>query len=279
MAGRRVSLEELVVAGRELFGPGFSADRAGWREDLKAVYRRRALETHPDRARAVGRSEAELAREFERVSRAYRVLAAWSRPPPSRARPVAPRYAAGQVPRGPSRPTAAHAGSAATRASSDADARSAAEASPAHASAAAPAAGPQGTTLPSRKLRLAEYLYYSGRIPWAALTDAVAWQRRQRPAIGRLAVAAGYLTAEQVARLLDRRRLAGEQGVPLGEYAVRHGALTPFQRLALLGRQARLQRRIGEFFVEQGLVAREELDELRRKIAWHNARQGSGAAG
>lgn len=259
MAGSRVSLEELVVAGRELFGPGFSADRAGWREDLKAVYRRRALETHPDRARAVGRSEADLAREFERVSRAYRVLSGWSRPAPSRggAAPFRPSPAA------PARSPFPHARAAPPR----------------PRAAAAPGDDPQAAALPRRKLRLAEYLYYSGRISWAALTDAVAWQRRQRPALGRLAVAAGYLTADQVARLLDRRRLAGEQGVPLGEYAVRHGALTSFQLLALLGRQVRMQRRIGEYFVEQGLLDREEIDELRRRIAWHNARQGAGAAG
>jgi hypothetical protein len=67
--------------------------------------------------------------------------------------------------------------------------------------------------------------------------------------------------------------------VPLGEYAVRQGLLTQFQRLALLGRQIRLQRRIGEYLVEQGLVAPEEIDELRRRIAWHNARQGPGAEG
>lgn len=264
MAGSRVSLEELVVAGRELFGPGFSADRAGWREDLKAVYRRRALETHPDRARAVGRSEADLAREFERVSRAYRVLTAWNRPAPSRgaAAPFRPPPAAPA--RSPFRPSsAAHARSAPPR----------------PRATAAPKDDPQAAALPRRKLRLAEYLYYSGRISWPALTDAVAWQRRQRPAIGRLAVAAGYLTADQVARLLDRRRASGEQGVPLGEYAVRHGALTSFQLLALLGRQVRLQRRIGEYFVEQGLLDPEEIDELRRRIAWHNARQGAGAAG
>lgn len=256
MAGTRVNLEELVEAGRELFGPGFSADRAGWAQDLKAVYRRRALETHPDRARAVGRSEAELARDFDRVSRAYRVLSAWNRPPPARA--TAAPY------RPPYRPPVAH-----TRASPP----------PPHPfrPATAPAPEAPSAELPRRKLRLAEYLYYSGRISWAVLTDAVAWQRKQRPAIGRLAVSAGYLTADQVARLLDRRRAAGEQGVPLGEYAVRHGLLTPFQRLALLGRQIRLQRRIGEYFVERGLVAREEIDELRRKIAWHNARQGAGA--
>lgn len=251
MAGTRVSLEEIVAAGRELFGPGFAAERAGWREDLRAAYRRRAMETHPDRAQAVGRSEAELAREFRRVSEAYRVLSA------HRAGSFARRAPA---PRPPPGPVGARAPEAPPR--------------PARATASPDPDLPAGE-LPRRKLRLAEYLYYSGRIPWSAFMDAIAWQRRQRPALGRLAVSAGYLTADQVARLLDRRRASGEQAVPIGEFAVRHGCLTSFQLLALLGRQLRMQRRIGEFFVEQGLVARDELEELRRRIAWHNARQGA----
>ena len=248
MAGTRVSLEEIVAAGRELFGPGFAAERSGWREDLRAAYRRRAMETHPDRAQAVGRSEAELAREFRRVSEAYRVLSARAvaappRPPAPRPRPDPVRARPSEPPRPPR--------------------------------AAAQEEDPPAGELPRRKLRLAEYLYYSGRVPWSAFMEAIAWQRRQRPALGRLAVSAGYLTADQVARLLDRRRASGDQAVPIGEYAVRQGLLTSFQLLALLGRQLRMQRRIGEFFVEQGLVARDELEELRRKIAWHNARQGA----
>jgi DnaJ-like protein len=250
VAGTRVSLEEIVAAGRELFGPGFAPDRTGWREDLRAAYRRRAMETHPDRAQAVGRCEADLVREFRRVSEAYRVLSDHRATSVPRRAPAPPRSPAGPVHTRPPAPP------------------------PRPARAAAPDPEPAAGELPRRKLRLAEYLYYSGRVPWSAFTDAIAWQRRQRPALGRLAVAAGYLTADQVARLLDRRRASGEQAVPIGEFAVRHGALTPFQLLALLGRQVRLQRRIGEFFVEQGLLARDEIDELRRKIAWHNARQG-----
>jgi hypothetical protein len=254
VAGTRVSVEEIVAAGRELFGPAFAEDRAGWRDDLKATYRRRAMETHPDRAHATGRSEAELAREFRRVSEAYRVLATTLRSSPLPRRAGAPPRPA---PPGPVRARATEP-----------------REPPPRPARAAGAPDPEAGELPRRKLRLAEYLYYSGRVPWSAFVDAIAWQRRQRPALGRLAVSAGYLTADQVSRLLDRRRASGEQAVPLGEFAVRHGCLTSFQLLALLGRQTRMQRRIGEFFVEQGLVAREEIDELRRRIAWHNARQG-----
>ncbi len=50
------------------------------------------------------------------------------------------------------------------------------------------------------------------------------------------------------------------------------GYLTSFQLLAVLGRQLRLQRRIGEFFVERGLLQPDELDALRARMWIHNAR-------
>src|SRR5512140_819108 len=70
----QVTLDDVIAAGRVLFGPAFRPDGQGWRADLKTTYRRRALETHPDRARSMGRAEGDLAAEFRRVADAYRVL-------------------------------------------------------------------------------------------------------------------------------------------------------------------------------------------------------------
>jgi len=53
---------------------------------------------------------------------------------------------------------------------------------------------------------------------------------------------------------------------------VRHGYLTPFQLLAMLGQQLRLQQPIGRFFVERGLVVDGDLDRARGVIFRHNAR-------
>jgi len=39
-----------------------------------------------------------------------------------------------------------------------------------------------------------------------------------------------------------------------------------------VGRQSRLQRPIGQFFVERGLIAEREFEELRRQIVRHNLR-------
>ncbi len=100
---------------------------------------------------------------------------------------------------------------------------------------------------------------------------AIAWQRAQRPAVGRIAVGFGFLDRWEVAEILEKRR-AETSREPFGEYAVRHRYLTPFQLLAMLGQQLRLQRPIGQFFVAKGLVDDADLDRARAVIFRHNAR-------
>jgi len=269
VANREVSWEELVHAGTVIFGPGFAAAAhgAGWRTELRAAWRRRVLETHPDRAAVLGRSEASLQREFRAVAEAFALLesfAAGSRAPPSpRAgpavasppgathRPPPPRGAAPRPPPAPPPrappPRAAPPPTAQT------------------------AEGP-GPRLPRRRLRFAEFLYYSGRVSWQSYVAAVAWQRGQRPAIGRLAVDLGLLGQRDVIDLLERRRREGAQTQPFGEFAVRRGFLTRSQLLAVVGRQKQGERRIGQYFVEQGLLTAEDLDGARLALFGHNAR-------
>ncbi len=126
--------------------------------------------------------------------------------------------------------------------------------------------------MPQGQLRFAEFLYYSGRISWQALVESIAWQRRQRPSIGRIAVGWGHLTEDDVREVLESRRRDGAHGIPFGEHALRRGMLTPFQLLALLGRQRRMQRRIGEFFVERGDIGPGEIAAIRLAVMRHNAR-------
>jgi hypothetical protein len=59
---------------------------------------------------------------------------------------------------------------------------------------------------------------------------------------------------------------------PFGEYALRRGFLTRLQVLAAIGRQGRLQRRIGEYFVEHGLLDAAALDAARAELFARNAR-------
>jgi hypothetical protein len=203
-----------------------------FRREVREAFRRRALETHPDRAQALGRSEASLAEDFRHILEAYQVLSREDASP-------APRPVARRSREHASRPPRDHIH---------------------HAS------------MPHRTLLFAEFLYYSGRASWRNLVEAVAWQRRQRPAIGRIAVEWGHLSDDEVREILDRRRREGSGGEPFGEFARRRGFLSAAQLLALLGRQRRLQRRIGQFFVETGIVAEGEIPSLDQDLSRHNAR-------
>jgi hypothetical protein len=100
----------------------------------------------------------------------------------------------------------------------------------------------------------------------------VAAQRATRPALGRIAVELGFLSAADVQALLARRRAEGARAVPFATYAVRAGALTAFERLAALGRQARAQPRIGAWLVEQGIVSEAEIVRAVAALQTHNAR-------
>jgi len=216
---------------------------ASWRSELKAAFRRRVLETHPDRARILGRAEAILRREFLAVSEAYRLLGALAKPGRSDG-------GAGPVSKRPSGPKGG-AGEPPPRAPRDRFHRG---------------------SMPKGRLRFAEFLYYSGRIPWRMVAESIAWQRSQRPPIGRIAVGWGHLTEAGVREVLESRRREGRLAVPFGEHALQRGLLTPFQLLALLGRQRRMQQRIGEFFVQRGFIGRDEISAIRSEVMRHNAR-------
>jgi hypothetical protein len=241
----RVRRDDLASAGELLFGRGYllPADLGdeAWQCELREAYRRRVLDTHPDRAAVLGRDPEALSREFEAVCDAYRRLCPTEAPFAVDApAPCAPRRrTAPSAPQGRQPVDHVHRGS-----------------------------------LPRRPLLFAEYLYYAGRVSWRNLVEAVAWQRRQRPAVGRIAVQWGHLRDDEVRRVLAAGRAArvGGAGEPFGETARRLGLLTSVQLLAILGRQRRLQRRIGEFFLEAGLVEASEIGALQAECSRHNAR-------
>jgi hypothetical protein len=205
----------LMICEPRLAGPD---DQRAWRDSLQRAFRKRALETHPDRAASLGRSAVELEEEFKAVQHAFHML-----------RGFRPRL---EVPRPRPRPQPGPRPEPVVASPVDHRYRGA---------------------IPARQLRLAELLYYSGKISWRAMIGALVWQRRQRPPIGRIAVDWGFLTEREVAQLL-RERLAEHSHELFGEYAFRRARLSSFQLAALLGRQRLLQRPIGEYFVEEGLL-------------------------
>ncbi len=209
---------------------------------LRAAYRKKALETHPDRASAMGKDTGKMAELFREATVAYHNLLPIietngsllavniqnpNKPPPKTPHTVRKRTAG------------------ADRFYTGA--------------------------LPKRNLLIGQFLYYSGMISWKTLIDAIVWQRRQRPLIGQLARRWRKLSDGDIRVILMGRQL----GEKFGECAIRSGYLTRFEVMALVGGQSRLQHPIGEYFLQQNILASREIEHMRRKQQIHNRRISS----
>lgn len=139
---------------------------------------------------------------------------------------------------------------------------------------------PHQRHVPPRHLPLGLFLYYQGLISYRDLIQALTWQRRQRPVLGEIAQRWGWLDATTLERIC---RFRG-QTFRFGERAVEMGLITPFQLQILLRYQQRLQQPIGQYFLQQGLVYDQQLQEYLHQHQEHNQqhqrqRQGFQQAG
>ena len=207
---------------------------------LKAAYRKRAFETHPDRARAVNDQDSDRHSRFQQVRSAYEDLLHYVE---SRSR----RIAGEPVFNGRRKQhyTNRRAQKRSTRPSSD------------HYY--------QGR-LPQRSLLLGQYLYYSGRISWKDMIDAIVWQTGQRPKIGQLALQAGIMSSRDVVTVLSSR----SDNERFAACAQRCGFISRNERVALIGRQRSMQHSIGEYFVKHDLITLRDLSELLAGQRLHN---------
>ncbi len=246
------TIEDLYAACMVLFGPEIdvSVDFIKYLQPsgVKAAYRQRAKETHPDRSVSIGKSEALLNELFKEVSHAYEKLTAVvgneayfriaevkynasssassfhsARKPPSRT----------QDRPNPTRPEGARA---------------------------------HGAFLPNRELLFGQFLYYSGHISWEALIGSVVWQKMNRPMVGKLAMELKMISPGQIREILLKRK-AGEK---FGECAVRLNFISEFNMKALLWRQRKLQQPIGGYFVQKNLLSAAEIESLVLKSKLHN---------
>jgi len=232
---------EIERACAHLLGEEFCA-RPGWQGRLdppllKRAFRGKAFAAHPDRATSLGVPAAVLQERFVKLQRSYHQLVQYL-----------------------SRPTAAVHADAPVRATRP------------HKKAQKP---PTASTYyaghrPSRPLKLGEFLYYGGCISQEQLFGAVRWQARQRPRIGEIAMSFGYLDSAGISHLLELRQSLRNLHEPLAEFARNQGYLTHFQWLAVLGRQRRLQKPIGQYWIENGVFSAQEVADLVSAQRQHN---------
>ncbi|MBC8555330.1 MAG: J domain-containing protein [Candidatus Brocadiales bacterium] len=120
--------------------------------------------------------------------------------------------------------------------------------------------------VPKRELLIGQFLYYSGLISWNTLTQAIVWQRRQRPIIGKIAQDWGILSAEDIKSILRERSYKDH----FGEYALRNGYITSFQHSAIVGKQKQMQPPIGRYFIQQGLLRNYDIKKMTESLRIHN---------
>lgn len=122
--------------------------------------------------------------------------------------------------------------------------------------------------LPEEKLLFGRFLYRMNIIEWRHLLRALAWQKTGRPKIGELGIKLGYLDRSSVLTILKKSIKAG----PFGVTAFNLGLLSKDEVYELLRRQKRQEKKIGQFFIEQGLLSEMELQQLLWQCAKHNLR-------
>ncbi len=124
----------------------------------------------------------------------------------------------------------------------------------------------RGAYLPKRELLLGQFLYYSGLISWRNLIESVTWQRMNRPTIGQLAAEWNLLNSEEIRRILMLRNF----GEKFGECAIRMKYVNPHTIQALLWKQRRVQQPIGEFFIHNNIMKAQEIEDMVKKLKLHN---------
>ncbi len=122
--------------------------------------------------------------------------------------------------------------------------------------------------LPNRPLQFGEYLYFVRAVPWHAFIGAIVWQRRQRPMFGEIARFWRYLAEDDVRRAMAQRRPLER----IGQTLIRMKSLRPSQVNTVLFYQRLKQRKIGEYFVEQGYADRDGIERIFLDFKSHNSR-------
>lgn len=120
--------------------------------------------------------------------------------------------------------------------------------------------------LPERVLLFGHFLYYSGLVNWRTVTRILTWQRTERPRLGELGLRHRLLDHEDIALILRRRR----PPLPFGQTARSLGLLDEEQLQLLLIRQQRLQKKFGTILLEKKLLKDYELQELLQRFRGHN---------
>ncbi|MBK6686570.1 MAG: hypothetical protein IPG45_19025 [Deltaproteobacteria bacterium] len=216
---------------------------------LSAAFSAKVRETHPERAKQLGRTRLELSQNFEGVEKAYRFLleVLGEQSSVMITEPISDLIPDSETPPPFLPPDRVAKIRAATIAAGT-------------GLLDTPAPMTVESLMPpviqANRVKLGRFLLSKGRITLQQLIDAVLWQRAQRPAVGKIALSWKVLERKQVYEVLMEKR----HDQLFCSVAVDKGYMTPFQRLAILGKQRQLQQPIGRYFVEKGILSEGDID-------------------
>ncbi|MEE9913370.1 MAG: DnaJ domain-containing protein [Deltaproteobacteria bacterium] len=239
-----VSRQDLFKACESLFGTDIDVSVEFLRylkpSGVKAAYRKKAMETHPDRAVVMDGKADFMADRFKEISLAYQMLQEFLSAPWKYS--LTEKGTLYQRKQPPVRPAARR-------------------------STASPKVEPlYAGRMPQRRLLFGQYLYYSGQISLSTLIKAIVWQRLQRPSVGAIAVSWGWLEGADILDILRSRKY----GEKFGECALRQGLLSRHQLTRLLEKQKMVQPPIGKYFIEQNILTSAQVFKLIVEMKVHN---------
>jgi hypothetical protein len=261
----------ILDAGITLFGAAARTGGAAFLAGLepaavRRAYRALAVASHPDAARRGGRRDATDGRRFIDASRAYEVLMDWVLKAETVPRPAARRQRPRQEGPRQERPKQERPKQERPR-----------EEHPKQERSRATGTGSSPLfyrgALPRRRLRLAEYLYYTGRVSWQSMIKAIVWQRTVQPRFGEIARELSRISGADLWKILGSK-LRHEQ---TGEAAQRLRILSAAEVERILRLQRLRHRRIGAYFMEEERMTGDALSQLLRELHRHNARCGPAA--
>lgn len=251
MLNEEITKQDLFKACESLFGSDIDVSVEFLKylqlSGVKAAFRKKALETHPDRAIMLAGEAGMLERRFKEVNLAYQLLSGFLACPWKYHLEEDGSISARYVWRPKPAPKSAKSYSGKNNWNKSAEPK-------------------YNGRVPGRRLLFGQYLYYTGHISLATLIKAIVWQRLQRPSIGAIATDWDMIFTEDVLSILQRRHY----GEKFGECALRCGYLSQYQLKLLLERQKTLQPQIGRYFLEQRIVSSAGLFKMVAEMKAHN---------
>ncbi len=121
-------------------------------------------------------------------------------------------------------------------------------------------------SLPDRQLLFGHFLYYSGLANWRTIARILTWQRTERPRIGELGRRFGIFDQEDISTIMHYKK----PFYHFGQTAQMLGLLSEQQLRVLIFQQKRLQKKFGTILLEKNLLRDYELEQLLYQFECHN---------